>query len=381
MISFSVQLDRNPGVNKMQSTFKLSRYSRLNGSGFGTKSNFVYADDISKHALGAKTGNIGSIKIGIPGGITVSNDMLRGNNNAIKKDYFNSNDFPKMYINFPTPADSGYFACWFRYTNDDFAGADDWVVGTPYAADASVKRGVVRYKSVQAVPAGVDPSTDYSHVYWITQTNVWKLGRIGNTLDDPYHQNRYHHEFTGTIPTSQTSALYSTENGYAPYIASNQVSYNPLSLTEDTWHFYEIWATAGTLNGNDSTFEARINNIPCTRFMGGSFKTNSRPDGIRSILTPLCGLDNQWQVGKSKTQMWMNGIYTTASLQRIVMTDTADYNAATNWELQEDLEGGWTDNRIYYKPIKGSFVSGATAYLQIFNPLGVIIKTIQITVP
>lgn len=381
MTDINPVLQRNPATGKLESLFNINDYLTVSGSGFGTKNEYVYYDDISSYPLGTITNTIGSMKISINGGVSIANDVLRGGNKAVKKQYYNENDFPKIYLNLPAPSQSAYFACWFRYTNDDFAGAPDWNSSNTYVLGESVTRNSIRYKAKQAVPANIDPATDYSFVYWALQTNVWKLGRIGNTLDDPYHANRYHHEFTGTIPTSQTSALYSLENGYAPYIANNQVSYNPLTLlTKDTWHFYEMWATAGTLNGGDSTFEARINNIPTTRFINGSFKTNSKPEGIQSILTPICGLDNQWQAGKSNTQMWMNGVYTTSCLSRIVMTDTSNYESATNRELQEDLVNGWSDTLIYYKPKRGSFTQGATAYLHVFNN-GVLVDTKTVTVP
>lgn len=377
---------RNPATGLLHWDFDLSDYASVTGSGFGTKSQFVYSDDISSYPLGAITNAIGSMKISIDGGVSIANDMLRGSNKAIKKQYYNDNDFPKIYINLPSPSQSAYFACWFRYANDDFAGVPDWNSSSTYATNNPVKRGGNRYHAAQAVPANIDPATDYSHVYWSPKTNVWKFGRIGNTLSDPYHANRWHHEFTGTLPVAQSSALYSIENELTPYSGGSgsngdQVSYNPLLITKDTWHFYEQWATAGTLNGADSTYEARIDGVPTTRFINGNFKTNGKPDGIQSILTPIDGLDCQWNgTAKSNTQMWMNGVYTSASLSRIIMTDTASYAAATNWELQSDLLAGWSDTQIYYRPVKGSFTSGQTAYLQIFNN-GVIVDTKTVVVP
>lgn len=356
--------ERSVITGKLDADFVLTEYQSVSGSGFGVKSNFVYYNNIEAMALGGVTaGDSSGLHLSIGGGVSISSDQSHSGTKSYKKDFYNNNDFPKVYVSLPIPSAQAYFACWFRYANNDFAGASDWSASGPYAIDVSVKKGPTRYKAKQAVPAGVDPETDYTRTYWATQTNVWKFGRIGNTLNDAYGPNRFSHEYTGTLASSLSSSFYAIDNGYGPTAGNNLVGYNPLLITPDSWHFYEQFATAGTVDGLDATYEVRINGIPSVRFAGASFRTPAKPELIQTILSPINGLDNQWQAGKSNTQMWMDEVYVTDSLNRLVITDNSTYSASTNWAVQEDVS--WTDSLIYYKQNGGSFTSGTTQHLHV----------------
>jgi hypothetical protein len=65
------------------------------------------------------------------------------------------------------------------------------------------------------------------------------------------------------------------------------------------------------------------------------------------------------------TQMWMDEVYVTDSLNRLVITDNSTYSASTNWAVQEDVS--WTDSLIYYKQNGGSFTSGTTQHLHVIS--------------
>lgn len=358
--------ERSVISGKLDADFVLTDYQSVSGIGFGVKSNFVYYNNIEAMALGGVTaGDSSGLHLSIGGGVSISSDQSHSGTKSYKKDFYNNNDFPKVYVSLPTPSAQAYFACWFRYANNDFAGTTVWNGASSYLINEAVNRNTNRYKAKQSVPAGVDPATDYSRTYWGTQSSVWKFGRIGNTLNDAYGPNRFSHEYTGTLASSPSSSLYTTDNGYGPTAGNNQVGYNPLLFNPNTWHFYEQFATAGTVNGLDATYEVRINGIPSVRFINASFRTPAKPEAIQTILTPINGLDNQWQVGKSNTQMWMDEVYVTDSLNRLVITDNSTYSASTNWAVQEDVS--WTDSLIYYKQNGGSFTSGTTQHLHVIS--------------
>lgn len=358
--------ERSVISGKLDADFVLTDYQSVSGIGFGVKSNFVYYNNIEAMALGGVTaGDSSGLHLSIGGGVSISSDQSHSGTKSYKKDFYNNNDFPKVYVSLPTPSAQAYFACWFRYANNDFAGTTVWNGASSYLINEAVNRNTYRYKAKQSVPAGVDPATDYSHTYWEAQGSVWKFGRIGNTLNDAYGPNRFSHEYTGTLASSPSSSFYAIDNGYGPTAGNSLVSYNPLLITPDSWHFYEQFATAGTVDGLDATYEVRINGIPSIRFAGASFRTPAKPELIQTILSPINGLDNQWQVGKSNTQMWMDEVYVTDSLNRLVITDNSTYSASTNWAVQEDVS--WTDSLIYYKQNGGSFTSGTTQHLHVIS--------------
>jgi len=381
MVDKTVLGQINPGTGLLQWDFDINDYATFISTGLGTKSAYVYYNDIETMPVGAITaGDTQGLVLSIAGGTSIATDLCHSGTRAYKKDYFNNNDFPKLYLNCPAEHDEAYFSCWFYYETLDLSGVPVWSSGETYALNASVQKNSVRYKSKGAGNINHDPATDYSYTYWDSQTNVWKLGRIGNTAGDPYHANRFAHEMTGTIPTSPSNTMYSEDLGYTSYSGNNEVSYNPLNITANAWHFYEQYATAGSVSGTDASYEVRIDSVPAVRFSSATFRTPVRPDKIRSIMTPINGLDNQWQAGKSNTRMWMDEVYMTTSRKRLVMTDSATYASSTMFCLQKDLENGWTDSLIQYIPIRGSFTQGATAYLHAIDG-NTVLATKTITVP
>lgn len=372
----------DPNAEQYTSGIDLNDYYFIEGNGFGSDDEYVYYNDMEKFPLGEIfAGNNDGLWVMVSGGLSISSDLAHTGTRSFKKEYFNKNDFPKTYLRCPGQHDYVYFSCYWRYETLDLDGVQVWIPGKTYVLNEEVQKGSTRYKCNVPTSLGVDPETDYSHSNWSALTSVWKLSRIGNIYNDPYHPTRYNWDITGTMPKSSAPSLFTDEEGYSRYAAHNTASFNTLTqLTPNTWHFYETFAYAGTLGNNDSFLEIKIDGKTAVRFDNGKFRTYTSPDAIRAVMTPINGLDNSWQVGKSNTRMWMDEVFMTTSLKRVIMTDSPNFATSTMWCAQPHLPKAWRSTRVICKAVRGNFIQGSTAYLHIIDYKGVVVHTKQITV-
>ena len=359
-------LERSPATGRLNSSFSLSDYLSITGSGFGVKTGFTYDNDLESATAGIlSSGNHDGFVVSNAGAVSIATDKSFSGTKSLKKDYYNNDDFPKIFIPYPVDSQDAYFSCKLYFENHDLDGIATYNASTPYIIGNEVQKNQIRYINVQAC-TGVDPTTDFTHVFWAPRTNVWKFGRFGNRPNDPYFNNRYTHEYVGTVPASFTGNLASDEHGNEKYNANNEVSASSVLMTSGNWYYVQMRAKAGTVEGNDAFFEIRLNGIPICRYTGGSFRTTSRQNQLYGVLTPICGLDCTWNgSAHSNTQMWIDEMHTTCSDRYLVMTDSPTYSASTKWREQPELSGGWTDTQIYYTPKRGNFTQGATAYLHV----------------
>jgi len=327
---------RNPATGKLQWDIKAGDILSIEGTGFGAKSQPAYYDNFSKANIGAISGGVGSLIWSNANGSSIAAEG-RSSENVIKHNYA-VNDFPKVYKNLSGSNDRLYMSCYLK-----FSGAS-------------------------------------------TGVSVFKHGRVGSyagVTPDVYSGSPH----AGASYTSAAGIAYPTDVGGEIVVGADKTlsgwSANmsgtdttpALAYTQNVWHYYEVEFYAGTVDGNNSFFSERVDGKIVTQWVNRPYLIAGHAPSMDWVLTPLNGLD-----GTPAITYWIGNMYITESRNRIVMTDNASYVASTKWELQPDLEGGWSNTKIYYKPVRGSFTQGSTAYLHIFNN-GVLVSTKTITVP
>lgn len=321
---------RNPATGKLQWDIKAGDILSIDGTGFGSKTESVYYDDFESRTLGAVSNNVGSLNWSSQNGSAISSANPHSGTKSITHN-FSVNDFPKVYKNL-TGKTSLTLSCWIHISGTVSSGA------------------------------------------------VWKFARVG--AGDVYSGNPKagaSYTSTGTANTPQAigGEIVINNGDISSYSAnvSGITSTPSAAFTNGSWHFYELEFYTGTLNNSDCYFCERVDNKITTQWINRPFLTSTNSAMPAWLLLPINGLDNSPAITYS-----VDEVYISESRSRIVMTNSATYSASTMWCAQEDLQGGWNDELIYYKPKRGNFTQGETAYLHIFNN-GVLVSTKTITVP
>ncbi len=329
----NLEWGRNPATGKLQWDFDINDYATIAGSWFGTKTESVYYDDFESRSVGAVSGSVGSLNWSLSTGSSISTSNPHSGTKSVVHNY-SSNDFPKAYKTLSGVNRNVYMSCWFFFSGTVAAGTV-WKLGR--VGYGTIYTGIARAGASYTSSGTTDHPQSFG----------------GEIRTDP----------SGTGITSSSSHMTGTNTTPTAAFINGQ------------WHFYEIEFYAGTLNGNDCYFEERVNGKITARWVNRLFLTDAYPNLPNWILTPINGMDNSPSITYS-----VDEVYISESRSRVVMTDSATYSASTKWCAQEDLVNGWSDTLIYYKPKRGSFTQGATAYLHVFNN-GVLVDTKPVVVP
>jgi len=321
---------RNPTTGKLQWDFNINDYSTIVGTGFGAKTESVYYDDFESRALGSVGASVGELNWSIQAGSSISDSNPHSGTKSIIHD-FSANDFPKVFKNLSGKTGLT-LSCWLHISGTVAGGA------------------------------------------------VWKFARVGggNVYGGyPHAGASYTSSSSANTPQSAGGEIVINNGDISSYSAniSGTTSSPTDAYTNGSWHFYELEFYTGTLNNSDCYFCERIDNKIVTQWVNRPYLTSTNQTMPAWVLLPLNGLDGNPPITYS-----IDELYISESRSRVVMTDSATYSASTKWCAQEDLQGGWSDELIYYKPKRGSFTQGATAYLHVFNN-GVLVSTKTITVP
>ena len=330
MTDIPVGMQRNPATGKLESLFNINDYLTVSGSGFGTKTESVYYDDFENRAVGSVSGNVGSLNWSISSGSSIATSNPHSGTKSVIHNYA-SNDFPKVYKNL-TGKTGLTLSCWLH------------ISGT--------------------VSAGT----------------VWKMSRVGGNAvysGNPKAGASYTSAGTASTPQSIGGEIVIDNGTISSYSANvtGTTSTPANAFTNGSWHFYELEFYTGTLNNSDCYFCERVDNKIVTQWVNRPFLTSTNSTMPAWVLLPINGLDNSPSITYSVEE-----VYISESRSRIIMTDSATYSASTKWCAQEDLQNGWSDTLIYYKPKRGIFTQGDTAYLHIFNN-GILVDTKTVVAP
>jgi len=330
MTDINPVLQRNPATGKLESLFNINDYLTVSGSGFGTKTESVYYDDFENRVVGSVSGNVGSLNWSISSGSSIATSNPHSGTKSVIHNYA-SNDFPKVYKNL-TGKTGLTLSCWLH------------ISGT--------------------VSAGT----------------VWKMSRVGGNAvyyGIPKAGASYTSAGTANTPQSIGGEIVIGNGTISSYNANvtGTTSTPANAFTNGSWHFYELEFYTGTLNNSDCYFCERVDNKIVTQWVNRPFLTSTNSTMPAWVLLPINGLDNSPSITYS-----VDEVYISESRSRIIMTDSATYSASTKWCAQEDLQNGWSDTLIYYKPKRGIFTQGETAYLHIFNN-GILVDTKTVVAP
>jgi len=293
----------------------------ITGTGFGAK--FIGAatfDNFESESVGAASSPIGNLKSGNVTGTTISEIDSNSGSRCLSHD-FSVNGFPKIYRELAGARAKGYMSLHVKWSGSN------------------------------------------------TSTTIFKYGRVG--AGGVYSGNpKFGESYTssGMAPSSFGGEVV-TSNGIVGYGANaNFKASDPSAIyTPDTWHFYELEWDAGTTGQPDSFFEARCDGQRTITFDGLEFLTaenSSLPDWV---LTFINGFDQSPNI-----TALMDDVYIDESRARVVMTNAALYADSTEWAAQGITSYSTTSVITSSEP--QSFTVGETAYLHLFNALGVLVS-------
>lgn len=331
MTDIPVVMQRNPATGKLESRFDINDYLTITGSGFGTKTESVYYDDFESRAVGAVSGSVGDIEWLSSTSSSVSTSNPHSGTKSLVHNYLSA-AFPHAYKSL-TGKTGLTLSCWLHISGTASAG-----------------------------------------------TKVWKMARVGGNSvysGNPKAGASYTSAGTANTPQSIGGEIVIDNGTISSYSANvtGTTSTPANAFTNGSWHFYELEFYTGTLNNSDCYFCERVDNKVTTQWVNKPFLTSTNSTMPSWVLTPINGLDGNPDITYS-----LDELYISESRSRIIMTNSATYSASTNWCTQEDLEDGWSDTLIYYRPKRGTFAQGATAYLHIFSN-GSLVDTKTIVVP
>jgi hypothetical protein len=319
---------------RLRSDYRSSDSLVLNsaGSGFGVKNGKVYYDNFESRPTGVISNLVGEIHWEDANNTIIDTVTKHSGTKALSHNFDNTL-WPHANLRFP-PTEKIYFSCYLRFEG--------------------------------LAPAGA----------------VWKMARIGaNTLYTgvPHVGASYTSTTNENFPNIHGGEIV-TGSGVGTITSSAQdmvgtTTTPSAAFIPGQWLRYEVIFNAGTLNGNDSLFEERVDGEIVTRWANRPYLTSGNSDLPTWLLLPINGLDR----GPPITFV-LDEIYFTNSLARVLLTDNISIAASTKRAVVRDKQ--WSNERIILgrSTIAGLFNNGENAVAHVYNDSGALAEVIQLTI-
>lgn len=311
----------NRGSSSEQPPFPVGR-GVIKGSGFGVKPNDdVYFDDMESHSVGAVVGTLGRLNLSGSGGTSISTAQKSSGTRSYRHDY-SLDRFPKVYLDFEIPVESAYQSCKLYFTG---------TISSEISA-------------------------------------VWKFGRFGAGevySGVPHVAESYTSDVNAGAPETFSGEIV-TSNG----ITSSSMDNTAEGIPEDVylpnqWLFVESELYAGTVDNDDAQWQVKVNGTPVVLMTGRQYRTAAASNLIEWLITPVDGLDDATTIN---IIVYMDEFFSTGSRYRVIMSSSADPSATgTGIKRAAQVDTQWSDSEITYTAFNGSFMSGDTAYLHVYN--------------
>ena len=295
----------------------------ISGTGFGERTTlFDHYDNYNDYADGTTATEIGYLGNGGQVSI-VSNESHEGSGKSLERFYAEGGDyFPRNHL-LVEPSDEIYLAFWAKWDRE-----------------------------VNTEPVG-----------------IFKLPR-GGSLPNYTGAPRFYE----TVRSNNDGIITTRDGGI--FTDSFSVNNNgPKLFHRGDWHFCEYYFRLSTPGIADGEFCAWTNGTKTIELLDRVTRLGSQSEKkIEYFINFFDGLD---QTGND-TFLWQSEEYASGSRARVVITDNADYDLSTKFQIQPIQS--WSDSEIVAVREVGSFASGQSAFAHVFNSLGAIVGSQQITV-
>ena len=287
-------------------------------SGAGAKSvaSPVLFDDFDDHPEGAPL-----LELGYSGSSVnpkISSDRSYTGTKSAKHTYGTGNGFPKIHFLLPTPARKIYVAL-HAYWEPTEPGLNIGIFKVVRGGALPAYSGMPKFHETITDTAG-DGLSDINNIGGIRE------------LDD------------------------------TPAIAQNS---GPKQFNAGDWHFLEYYFDIGTPNGSDAEMHTRVDGA-INRSVSGVDALQGADALVEYVLLMFNGLDNS----QSGLSVWQQNFYVDTTGQRVILTDSADYEQSTRLLVQEPT--AWSDNEItVVKNLGGGvFEPGEIGFFHVFDESG-----------